>query len=452
MTASKRDPQHQSPRLNAPAVRHVISALTLGTLLASCSSLQSPAPSAQTGSFGYVLTVSVQATENAQNLEQRYAGRVLVFHPEEGFAILGVNHAPASTDPAIQDLEANAGAFGTPETHINTDAGFLTPQDTASASGWSAWGGGWSAWGSGGSSLTPTENQAAWAKIHLAQAQKLAPNLGAGVTVAVVDTGLDLNHSVFQGHLAPSANWKDFVDGDAVPQDTLATSGSNAAYGHGTSVAGIVLQVAPKATILPIRVLGPDGSGDLSGVTSGVDWAVSHGAKIINLSLGSLSSSSAIDAVIKSATQNGVMVITSSGNGSVEKMTYPAFQTHGKGDHHTGSLLMSVGSVNNSDIKSSFTNYGAPLELLAPGESIYGPAPGTKLGPWSGTSMAAPMVTGGLALALGQPTVKSTPIVLECAIDSTADPIDSANDSKLKNKLGFGRLNLESFLKSLGLK
>jgi hypothetical protein len=439
-------------------VRLPIVAATALVALSSCSSFQAT-PSAQSESFGYVLTVSVEATESAQNLEQRYAGRVLVFHPEEGFAILGVNQAPDSTDPAVQGLESNAGAFEAPEARVNTDAGSLTPQGTANASGWSAWGGGWSAWGggwsawgSGGSSLTPTENQAAWAKIRLAQAQKLAPNLGAGVTVAVVDTGLDLNHSVFQGHLAPSANWKDFVDGDAVPQDTPAASGSNAAYGHGTSVAGIVLQVAPKATILPIRVLGPDGSGDLSAVTSGVDWAVSHGAKIINLSLGSLSSSSAIDAVIKSATQNGVMVITSSGNGSVEKMTYPAFQTHGKGDHHTGSLLMSVGSVNTSDIKSSFTNYGAPLELLAPGESIYGPAPGMKLGPWSGTSMAAPMVSGGLALALGQPTVKSTPDALECAIDSTADPIDSVNDSKLKNKLGFGRLNLENFLKSLGLK
>jgi thermitase len=430
----------------------VMAALVLSTTLAACSS----GVPAQTNVFEYVLTVSVPATETAVNLEQRYAGQMLVFRPESGFAILGVNQAPATDDLAVQGFELNSGVFGAPESQVSAEVGL---DDTAMAAGWSTWGGGWSTWGGGwstwgggGSSLAPSENQAAWGKIRLAQAQKLAPNLGAGVIVAVIDSGIDLTHSVFKGRLAPSANWKDFVDNDATPQDVVGTKSSDYGYGHGTSVAGIVLQIAPKATILPIRVLKPDGSGDLAAVTSGLDWAVAKGAKIINLSLGSTSSSSAINTVIANATKKGVMVITSAGNYGAEKMTHPASRTHGKGDNHTSNLLMSVSSVNNSDIVSSFSNYGAPLELLAPGEAIFGPAPGNKLGAWYGTSMAAPMVTGGLTLALGQPSVGKTPAALQVAIGTTADSIDALNRSDMKNKLGYGRINLERFLTSIGLK
>ena len=107
---------------------------------------------------------------------------------------------------------------------------------------------------------------------------------GSGVTVAVVDSGVDLRHEDLAGQLLPG---HDFVDNDDDPQD---------AYGHGTHVAGIigaladngkgVAGVAPGVKLLPVRVLDDRGSGSLDNVVAGIHWAVDHGAKVVNLSLG----------------------------------------------------------------------------------------------------------------------------------------------------------------------
>ena len=110
----------------------------------------------------------------------------------------------------------------------------------------------------------------------------LAPNLGEGVKVAVIDTGIDLDHPGFAGRLAPAGEWRDYVDGDDFPMDEPGGAG----FGHGTAVAGIIVQVAPNATILPIRVLAPDGRGDVDDVVTAIDHAITVGAQVINLSLG----------------------------------------------------------------------------------------------------------------------------------------------------------------------
>src|SRR5437763_15771207 len=107
---------------------------------------------------------------------------------------------------------------------------------------------------------------------------------GHGVTVAVIDSGVDLHHEDLAGQLVPG---HDFVDDDDDPQD---------AYGHGTHVAGIIgaiadnrrgiAGVAPGAKLMPVRVLDATGSGSLDNVVAGIRWAVAHGAKVLNLSLG----------------------------------------------------------------------------------------------------------------------------------------------------------------------
>ena len=262
------------------------------------------------------------------------------------------------------------------------------------------------------------------------------------MTVAVIDTGVDLQHPAFQSSLTDASTWRDFYANDLVPQEE-GTLGSGA-YGHGTSVAGIVLQIAPKAKIMPIRVLGPDGSGDAVMVAQAIQWAAAKGAKVINLSLGSAENSTVVQNAINTVTGQGVLVVSSAGNENQNALTYPAANAAQKG---SGDYALSVGSVDLSDLKSSFSNYARALELVAPGEQVYGPAPENGMVAWSGTSMAAPMAAGGLALSLGQQrsvALKDLTVKMEGA---AFDVYNNGANQAYKDMLGVkGRLDLAKFL------
>ena len=258
--------------------------------------------------------------------------------------------------------------------------------------------------------------------------------------MAVIDTGLDMNHSSFTNTLVAAADMFDFIGNDATPQEEGVDGQSG--YGHGTSVAGIVLQVAPQAKIMPLRALGLNGFGDVTDVASAIDFAVSHGAKVINLSLGASEHSTALSTAIGYATTQGVQVVSSSGNTGDTNITYPAAQANTSDS--VGAMSLSVGSVDSNDLKSGFSTFGSNLEVLAPGEFVYGPVPGNRRGAWSGTSMAAPMVSGGLALALGQ-TLVVAPSSLAQTIKTSAQSIESLNPNNL-GQLGSGRINLQNFL------
>ncbi len=280
-------------------------------------------------------------------------------------------------------------------------------------------------------------------QIRLSQAQTLAPRLGQGVKMAVIDTGLD--HPAFAGRLAPTAEWYDFVGGDATPSEA-GVLGTDRGYGHGTAVAGVILQVAPKVTILPIRVLKRDGSGDVTDVASAIAWVVAKGADVINLSLGTTTNVAALQTMVDYATSQGVYVISSAGNTGAGNLTFPAANAN-VGTGASKNLAIGVGSVNASDLKSSFSNYGDRLELVAPGEAIQTLAPNGGVTSWSGTSFATPIVSGALALGLGQPLLATTRQAEH--IDATATNISVKNPGYL---LGFGRLNVEAYgRKALGL-
>lgn len=206
--------------------------------------------------------------------------------------------------------------------------------------------------------------------------------------MAVIDTGIDLRHPAFAGRLAPASEWKDYVDGDSYPQEV---SGPN--YGHGTGVADIIVQVAPNVTILPLRVLGPDGAGDTTDVVAAIDYAVSRGAQVINLSLGTDTDEKALKELVKYALKADVVVVASAGNNGQESVMFPASYK---------DATIGVGSVNRYDELSSFSAYGKDLSLTAPGESIYTASPDQSVAYWSGTSFAAPIVSGAAALALGE--------------------------------------------------
>ena len=308
----------------------------------------------------------------------------------------------------------------------------------------SAWAGGMvSAW-AGGSFVPVPQNTAKWQRLGLESAQRRASRLGEGVTVAVIDSGVDLQHPALQGGLDSAEMW-DYVGNDAVPQEqgTLGQGG----YGHGTSVAGIVLQIAPRARVLPLRVLGQGGSGDVVDVAAAISRAVKAGADVINLSLGSDEVSVAVSSAIDAATARGVFVISSSGNTADQHITFPASQAYL--DSTQGQFSLSVGSVDDLDLKSSFSTYGPALELVAPGEMVFGPVPESRQGAWSGTSMAAPMVSGALALALGE-RLGETPQMLTYRLKNRAVNITRQGQNVAYDELlGDGRLSIADFLNAV---
>ncbi|MFC4455742.1 S8 family peptidase [Deinococcus sonorensis] len=433
--------------MNLPRSSLMLGLLTSG-LLSACGSV-APAPSltaagdavaTPTASYPYAVTLAVTAADAPEQLAARYDGKVIAFRPQQGYALLATRSATLPQDSAHAPVrESNARAVS---------GGGMTAFASGKATVWAS--GKATVWASGQFQVVP-ENTSIWTQIHLEQAQKLAPHLGQGVKVAMIDTGLDLSHEAFQGSLAPQNEWRDFYDDDNDPSD-VGTFGEGG-YGHGTNTAGIVLQIAPAATILPLRALGPDGSGDVLSVARAIDWAVSCHASVINLSLGTGSRSKIIQDAMDRASEAGVLITVSAGNEGQNRLNYPADDA-ASGKHK--DRVISVGSVSRLDLKSSFSNYSSHLELMAPGEEVYGPAPHNMLAAWSGTSMSAPVAAGALALALGEhPDARlaapsSSPEAVAAHLLASADPVDALpGNLPYRGKLGSGRANLETFLRSL---
>ncbi len=211
------------------------------------------------------------------------------------------------------------------------------------------------------------------------------------VKVAVIDSGVCLTHPDLAGHVL--AGW-DYVEQDATPQD---------GYGHGCGVAGIIAAnidngigiagIAPNARILPLRVLDANGSGTYSNVAQAMVDATDQGAQVINLSLGGASPSSVLESAVAYALARGVTVVAAAGNNGANGALYPA--------KYSG--VIAVGSMDQTLQPSSFSNYGTDIGLWAPGSGILSLRNGGGYGPMSGTSFAAPEVSGiaALDIALG---------------------------------------------------
>ena len=426
------------------------------SLLTACGSTLSGQTGDRPGQtaprYDYLATVPLQTGDTAASVQAAVGGTVVAWDTSgcvSGLtgscqALVGMSSA---TSLSAQSLGNSLGRAVSVEANKDkfSGGGVLTATLSGARAIWAggsllAWSGGARAIWAGGSYTPIPQNNGLWNTLHLQQAQALAPNLGAGVTIAVIDTGLDLNHPAFAGSLTDPSTWKDYVGGDAIPQDegTLGHGG----FGHGTNVAGIILQIAPKAKIMPIRVLGPDGSGDVVNVASAITWAGAHGANVINLSLGSTDKSKTVQDAIAAVTARNILVTSSAGNGNVDALTYPA-AISGKVNG-----VLSVGSVTPQDVKSAFSNYSQNLQMVAPGENVYAPAPGNMMAAWSGTSQASPMAAGALALALGQslnvPVSSLLDTLTNSAFNIYTNPLNSlyAKDQKLGN----GRLDLSAFL------
>jgi subtilisin family serine protease len=275
---------------------------------------------------------------------------------------------------------------------------------------------------------------------------------GAGVTVAVIDTGVDPSHPALRGVLLTGYDFTRNQNGGSerndvnqsnpntgttsaalVNQRTVAVldqrsvavldNTAYSAFGHGTMTAGLVHLVAPQAKIMPLKAFHANGTGYDSDILRAIYYAVKNGANVINMSFNYASYSPELAKAIRFANGKHVLSVASAGNDGLRTVNYP------------GGLpgVIDVASTSNNDIQSDFTNYGAPpVWLAAPGEGV------VTLYPWNtyaagwGTSFSTPLVAGTGALMMG--THGNCPTQLVPSGLAHADWISDLD-------LGFGRLD-----------
>lgn len=187
---------------------------------------------------------------------------------------------------------------------------------------------------------------------------------GAGVTVCILDTGLDFGHPEFAtANIAGSANFVNDAHKTAQDGEGHGTHvpGTVAAQSNGAGVAGVAYDV----NLLIARVLGDDGFGSTSGVVRGVNWCVDQGADILSLSLGSDVGSKTEERAFQAAWDAGRLSIAASGNDATSAPHYPSAY----------STVVAVGAVDSRLGLASFSNFGPDQELVAPGVQVYSSVP-----------------------------------------------------------------------------
>jgi len=248
---------------------------------------------------------------------------------------------------------------------------------------------------------------------------------GTGI-VAVIDTGVDINHPVLYSVLLPgydftrnqpgASEWLDvsglqngYFDTSTqnqqpgyVQQSTAAVldqstaavldGGPYSAFGHGTMTTGLVHLVAPNAKILPLKAFSSNGVGYLSNIVAALYYAVQHHANVVNMSFDLTSSSPSLTQAAAYANKAGVVLVAAAGNESTSAPVYPAA---------LNSYVVGIASTTNWDSRSSFSNYGVTdVWIAAPGENVISTFPGGTYASASGTSFSSPIVAGTVALML----------------------------------------------------
>lgn len=250
------------------------------------------------------------------------------------------------------------------------------------------------------------------------------------VIIAILDTGIDMEHEDLQNKLVSGYNAFDESD-DA-----------NDEHGHGTHVAGIasaltnneagIAGISWNNRLMPVKVLDATGEGDLFEIIQGIEWATDHGASIINMSLGDWHNSELLHDAVRYAYDQDVVMIAATGNENSATPMYPAAYQE----------VMAVSAVDEHNIKSNFSNYGLYVDVTAPGEHIPSAIPDNQYAFMSGTSMAAPHVAGlaGLIRSL-RPELTNEHVMK--IITRTADNLGDVGHDVLH---GYGLINIEKAL------
>lgn len=253
----------------------------------------------------------------------------------------------------------------------------------------------------------------------------------ASVTIAIVDSGVDLDHPDLKAKLVK-------------PKSTVDASAKDD-MGHGTHVAGIAAAItnnnegiaglAANAKIMPVRVLGGPSGGSAATVAEGVIYAADNGADVINMSLGFYDKPEVLEKAVQYALAKNVVIVATMGNNNIERRRYPA----------AFDGVIAVGSTDKADKKSQFSNFGDWISVSAPGSDIMSTFPtypvsigGTAgYASLSGTSMAAPLVAGLAGLVRSQHPGMA-PAQVKALIEKTSVDLGDKGFDKV---FGHGRID-----------
>ncbi len=253
---------------------------------------------------------------------------------------------------------------------------------------------------------------------------------GAAVTVAILDTGVAFSHPGLKGRLLSGYNT---LDSSIQPSD-IDDGKTNISVGHGTMVAGIVARTSPHASIMPIRVLDADGSGTMLHVLQGLHYAVTHGAKVINMSFGTPERSLVLEDALAEAHDAGIVLVASAGNEASSELRYPA----------ACQGVLAVASVDKDNKRSSFSNYGSYISLVAPGSSIRSTYWTGGYATWSGTSFSSPFVAAEASELLAHHSDWDAGEIGR-RIGDTAHKVDTLNPG-FDRMLGAGLIDMKAAL------
>ncbi|WP_052158826.1 S8 family serine peptidase [Halobacillus sp. BBL2006] len=255
---------------------------------------------------------------------------------------------------------------------------------------------------------------------------------GSGdVTVAVLDSGVNAKHPDLQGRVLQGF---DFSNGDGDPSDD---------NGHGTHVAGLIaanedqsgiVGVDHKTNILPVKVMNRDGEASLSSILNGVYYAMDQGADVINMSYGSYQASDAEIDALWDAYNEGIVLVAAAGNESTNDRLYPSAYLP----------VISVAATDRYDNKADFSNFGASIDVTAPGQDLYSTSYYGGYQTGSGTSFSAPLVSGVAALLKAEYPDWS-PQQVEYALESSTKKLSSGVWNPLD---GYGLVNANLALKA----
>lgn len=248
-------------------------------------------------------------------------------------------------------------------------------------------------------------------------------SIGSGITVAVLDSGVDAAHPDLSARLVPGWN---FYDNNSNTSDV---------YGHGTKVAGSVAatinnaigvaSVAGQASIMPIRVTDTAGGGYASMIANGLTYAADRGVRVANISFHNQPARAAVVSAAQYMKDKGGLVFVAAGNNGIDEGFTPT------------TSMIPVSSTDSNDVKAASSSYGNFVSLSAPGVSIYTTTRGGGYGAVSGTSFAAPVAAGVAALTMAaRPTLKSTEVE-SILFTSSADLGDVGRDPYY----GYGRVD-----------
>jgi thermitase len=262
------------------------------------------------------------------------------------------------------------------------------------------------------------------------------------VYIAIIDTGVDANHPDLSQRMRRNSN------GTVYGYNAqLNNANTNDFHGHGTHCAGIaaaqtangvgIAGVAGTAPVqmMPVKVLNDQGFGTMSDVARGITWAADNGAHVLSLSLGGTAGTQQLADAVNYAWNRGCVVVAAAGNNGSNAPFYPAFYEN----------ALAVAASDPDDRLTNFSQYGAWVDIAAPGSNILSTLPSNAYEAWSGTSMACPHVAGAAAL-IWSCAPNLTNQQLRLALENNADPVQPYWFGGIGD--GKGRLNLHRALQA----